>query len=132
MRAPPCAWPVGCAATVPRNRFVAVDLSWNVGIRLAESYEARPAPSFPFGIGFWDQDAVVNVNAALVASGYSGPVPVLSLAEAHLAYYDIAAEGTYVTTEAPLGTQSLVIDGGTFGMQPARLRPLQAGAGVFF
>jgi len=105
-----------------------VDASWNVGLRLSEQYEARPASTFRFGIGFALDDLLLDVDAALAGAGYSRPMPISSLASAYMTFYDIGG-GAYVTTPNGTGV-SLVHTSGVFGTEPASIKRLVAGGGI--
>ena len=104
--------------------LVIIDISWMVGLRLSETFEARPAPANPFGIAFWADDLLRDVNAALLASGFIGGIPLTNLAEAHLAYWEIGGEGSYLLSS------NLVKFVGVFGQEPAILRTLAGGANI--
>ena len=46
------------------------DTSWNVGLRLAETFEVRSADTLPFGLAFFADEARYDVQQALATSGY--------------------------------------------------------------
>ena len=104
-----------------------IDVSWNVGLRLAEVYEVRPDDTMPFGLGFFIDEARQTVHQALASSGYIGPLPLTNLADASMVFW--GSEGRVYVTSAGAGA-SLVSSEGLFGGVAGRIRSLQAGAGI--
>ena len=104
------------------------DTSWNVGLRLAETFEVRQDDTLSHGLAFFADEARYDINQALAASGYTGSLPVSNLANAALAFW--GSEGrVYVTSASTAGT-SLVASEGLFGGLAGRIRSLQAGTGM--
>ena len=118
-----------CFLNAGRGLLIA-DIAVPVNLRLSESFEARPVATNPFGLGFFVAETSSDVNEALQASGYVGAVPLTNLAEAFLAFWDVAAEGVYISQISD-GTAELLVDfPGVFGAEPARLRRVAAGDGI--
>ena len=103
------------------------DTSWNVGLRLAETFDVRQDDTLPFGLAFFADEARYDVHQALAASGYVGSLPLTNLAHAALAFW--GSEGRFYVTTAGSGT-SLVASEGLFGGLAGRIRSLQAGSGI--
>jgi len=103
------------------------DTSWNVGLRLAETFEVRSVETLPFGLAFYADEARLDVNQALAASGYVGTLPLSNLTNAALAFW--GSEGRVYVTTAGSGT-SLVSAEGLFGGLTGRIPSLQAGSGI--
>ena len=45
------------------------DTSWNVGLRLAETFEVRQDDTLPFGLAFFVDEALYDVKGTLVVFG---------------------------------------------------------------
>ena len=101
-----------------------VDAEWSVGLRMSEQFEVRPSPGFPFGLVFFD-DLGMDVDQALLGSGYSGATPINTLETAFMTYFDAGA-GAYCRNSDGIGV-SLVQSGGLFGSEPARIKFLNFG-----
>jgi len=107
-----------------------VDPSWNIGLRLSEQYEARPTPSYRLGLGFALDDLILDVDQALLGSGYSGITPIADLATAYMTFW-ASGSGAYAT-DAETNGATLVQSGygGIFAAQPARLKRIRVGSGL--
>lgn len=101
-----------------------IDTRTSFGWKIAEQFEIVSAPTNAFNIGFVNGAQVLDLNSALAAVGYAGPLPVASLDAVHAAWY-AAPAGPYVDLAS-----NLVVDGGTFNLEPARLRSLAVGSGL--
>ena len=106
-----------------------VDTTWNVGLRFTELFEARPAPTLRFGLGFYADELQLDVDQALLASGYTGPTPVADLGSVFMAVWDGGGLGAYAQAVDTVG-MSLVRHGGVFAGSPALIKRISAGANI--